>query len=34
MSVNFGCFGLITAVAEVVSMQGQQSMNMMALFQA
>lgn len=34
MSVNFGCFGLIPAAAEVVAEQSQQNINMMVLFQA
>ena len=33
MSVNFGCFGLIPAVAEVVAVQSQQNINMMVPFQ-
>lgn len=34
MTVNFGCFGLITAVAEIVAVQGQQNFNMMVPSQA
>lgn len=34
MSLNFGCSGLIAAVAEVVVVQSQQNTNMMVQFQA
>lgn len=34
VTVNFGCFGLIPAVAEIAAVQGQQNFNMVVPFQA